>query len=191
MNTQDRFYHRLPLENPAYQMICKFYGKKTAKRSKVPLINHIEEGLNVMARRKTSALAQAAYCLHPIVQSDEALACFLSPKGDSPAWDFRSMAISYRSIVLAMEYRRVANSYLSKDLPSSLVQSPISDVWEMLLADKIQNRDDFHRYHHATHPRSKELTEYFENWMNILKAKLGITDDDINELTRSLKNSTP
>jgi hypothetical protein len=46
--------------------------------------------------------------------------------------------------------------------------SIFSPVREMLIADKIQNRKDFELYHKDTHPRAKELTEYFNEWMKIL-----------------------
>ena len=38
----------------------------------------------------------------------------------------------------------------------------------MLYADKIQNEKDFKIYHEVTHERSKELREYFDNWINKL-----------------------
>jgi hypothetical protein len=38
----------------------------------------------------------------------------------------------------------------------------------MLFADKVQNEKDFALYHEGTHARSKELREYFNNWLNIL-----------------------
>jgi len=36
------------------------------------------------------------------------------------------------------------------------------------VADKIQNYKDFLIYHQKTHARSKELNEYFQNWLKKL-----------------------
>lgn len=170
----------LPLQNPCYQAVKSFYGSKTAKRSKVPLINHIDEGLKIMAHRNVSHLAQAAYCLHPLVQSDDALSAFVANSGDSPAWGLQASGASMRALALALEYRRVANSYLSKNGPGDLVTTPIRDVWEMLLADKVQNRKDFMMHHQGTHPRSTILAAYFDTWVHvILPHELGITSADV------------
>ena len=58
---------------PEISLIKNFYGDKTAKRSGVPLINHINEGLIVLDFIKASDIAKKAYCLHPLVQSDKNL----------------------------------------------------------------------------------------------------------------------
>jgi hypothetical protein len=67
-----------------------------------------------------------------------------------------------------MEYRRVANSYLSKDKIENFVGFTNDKIKQMLFADKVQNEKDFALYHEGTHARSKELREYFNNWLNIL-----------------------
>ncbi len=81
-----------------------------------------------------------------------------------------------------MEYRRVANSYLSRDEVEDLVETPLDAVWEMLKMDKIQNRKDFELHHKATHPRSKELTRYFNAWMIILD----ISEEKYQEIVKTL-----
>ncbi|MCX5742316.1 MAG: hypothetical protein NT062_07455 [Proteobacteria bacterium] len=70
-------------------------------------------------------------------------------------------------LALVLEYRNIANAALSTRTYASahdIVLSPLADVTEMLVADKMQNWQDFVRYHRATHPRSAELERYFRLW---------------------------
>lgn len=147
---------------PEYQLIAAFYGQRKAKRSCVPLINHIHEGLFVLEHVGTPESALRAFCLHPLVQSDNDL-----------EKNFQEVCSksSPKALGLAMEYRNIANQYLSlrtiTDL-SDIALSPLTAVNQMLIADKVQNFKDFLLYHKETHPRSKELTEYFHNWLQRL-----------------------
>ena len=50
------------------------------------------------------------------------------------------------------------------------------------IADKIQNRKDFELYHELTHPRSKELIQYFKNWLE----KLGVSEEAYQEYKKRL-----
>lgn len=143
----------------AYRIIQKHYGESTAKRSGVKLMNHIDEGIVILKSIGADTITIDAYCLHPILQSDEAF-------NQNYKMDFKK--VSTESLLLAMEYRRVANSYLSKDKIEDFVGFTNNKIKQMLLADKIQNEKDFKLYHEATHERSKELREYFDNWINIL-----------------------
>jgi hypothetical protein len=157
-----------------YKLIQDFYGDQKAKRSGVYLMNHIEEGLAVLEAIGASELAKKAYCLHPIVQMDKDLLGFVNNIGfikeaDPMPW------------VLAMEYRRVANDYLSKHYrgPEDVISlSPLQDVNDMLIADKIQNKKDFSLYHKDTHPNSDVLYAYFNNWIKAL----GIVSEESNLL---------
>lgn len=144
----------------AYELIKDFYGQQRAKRSQVPLINHIDEGLKVLNHIGASEITKAAYCLHPILQSDEA---FLQNK----SFDFSG--IETESIILAMEYRATANSYLSKNKPEDFKGFSCLEVKQMLIADKVQNYKDFLLYHKQTHKRSAELDYYFNKWFEILE----------------------
>jgi hypothetical protein len=47
---------------------------------------------------------------------------------------------------------------------------------------KIQNRKDFERYHRDTHPRARELEQYFRNWLIVL----GIRETRYQELARRI-----
>jgi len=146
------------------RMVEKFYGECTSMRSKVPLINHIYEGLRVLKHIGASENAMCAYCLHPILQGDREL-----------AHNFEVVLEHIRDphvIALVMEYRSVANEYLSGRLDEAEIKqirlSPIKDVNDMLIADKAQNRKDFELYHWGTHPRWQQLDAYFKLWLRAL-----------------------
>lgn len=72
--------------------------------------------------------------------------------------------------MLTMEYRSVANDFLSQkvDTGQKIRLSPLKDVNDMLIADKIQNYKDFMQYHYHTHARSQELFRYFNLWFDAL-----------------------
>lgn len=146
------------------ELIKVIYGKRIAKRSKVPYMNHITEGLDYLDVMASSDMAKRAYCIHPIVQMDEDLVN-----------NFHMLSeIDGRVMTLAMEYRRVANAYLSPRIIKSIDEielSPLEDVNDMLKADKLQNEKDFRKYHLGKHPRSKELEQYFHNWFKRLDLK--------------------
>jgi hypothetical protein len=146
-------------ERTAYKLIKTFYGNNTAKRSGVRLMNHIDEGIQILLSINADVFTIDAYCIHPIVQSDDAFINSLN-------FDFKDTPT--KALLLAMEYRRVANSYLSKDKIESFVGFTTPEIKHMLYADKVQNEKDFKLYHEGKHERSKELREYFDNWLNIL-----------------------
>lgn len=143
-----------------YKTISRFYGTQRAVRSQVPLMNHIDEGLDILIEQGASTRAQKAFCLHPIVQNDEDV---------DATWS--------DAYLLAVEYRNRANAYLCR--PDTDYVSTPKDVYElvgpmsqdcalMLLADKRQNQKDFIRYHRGTHARSAELDRYFNIWLSYL-----------------------
>jgi hypothetical protein len=146
-------------ETPAYVLISNYYGKTKTKRSNVPLINHIDEGIEILKGIGADEDTIEAYCLHPILQSDEEF-------NKNLTMDFSGISTS--ALLLAVEYRRVANSYLSTDKIENFVGFTNEKIKQMLYADKIQNEKDFALYHEGKHDRSKELREYFNNWLNIL-----------------------
>lgn len=164
---------------PEYLAIKSLYGEAKAARSGVPLINHIDQGLAIIeavAKNKIIPvkfdveLAQRAFCLHPVFQTDKNLAEY----GVETAKKCHPVAILF-----AMEYRARANYWLSdmvtKVSETKIVQverpvlSDLPEVNAMLIADKVQNRKDFVKYHKATHPRSAELAHYFVEWLEALK----------------------
>ena len=143
-----------------WDIIIKFYGDRVAKRSGVPLINHIWDGFDILCALKAPDIAKNAYAIHPLVQNNEGPDCS-----------------HFESYELACEYRDKANSYLCRP-ENDWVYHPDNLLWMvgkmsancrlMLLADKIQNQKDFLIYN-SDHPRARELTEYFFNWLNYLR----------------------
>lgn len=153
--------------NIHYQAIKQYYGARQAKRSRLPLMNHIDEGLALLDHMNASQKAKQAFCIHPLLQSDSALTDFLSPH-----FGFSKTSFCCHSVILAMEYRAVANSYLLAHCidDSDVVQiSSLACVNHMLIADKVQNKKDFDIYHFGTHPKSAHLTLYFQNWFRALR----------------------
>ena len=153
-----------------FDIINEFYGTQSAKRSEVPYIAHILEGLNVLQAIGASEEAQFAYTLHPIFQDDTAVVNLKK----------YAHAVEPYVLGLCMEYRKTANAYLSKrkinDI-SEIELSPLKDVNDMLIADKVQNCKDFELYQ-ENHPRNAELKQYFENW----HTRLGINYQDLKKV---------
>jgi hypothetical protein len=155
----------------AHELISNHYGTKCAERSGVPLINHINEGLVILDALGANGDTKDAWCLHPLVQDDSALA------SDHHVLDFFRPRVS----VLVMEYRNQANAWLSdsvyriQDRATDQIETnglptpgPLPEVRQMLIADKVQNYKDFIHYHHGKHERSSELHVYFRMWLDAL-----------------------
>lgn len=152
-----------------YKAIQEYYGERTAERSGVPLMQHIDEGLIILELIGSTKDVMRAFCLHPLFQSDEDLAKTLE--------DNKLYVFSTRCITLAMEYRARANDWLSEKvykMRSSMVTEgkpawmPLIEVKHMLIADKVQNYKDFLEYHYGKHERSEELNHYFLEWFKAL-----------------------
>lgn len=165
---------------PAYLAIEREYDLRTAERSGVPLIRHIDEGLAVLQRIGASEAAMRAYCVHPLVQEDAAYAANA---------ERAATLTSPHVFALALEYRRTANATLSRRRISSSADiplSPFSEVNQMLVADKVQNRKDFLLHHRGRHPRSDELDRYFRLWLE----RLGVSDSQFAQLFEDLQIAT-
>lgn len=163
------------------------YGEQRARRSGVPLVHHIHEGVALLVAAGASELAQRAFCLHPLVQNDVDLARNYSGLVQALSETPDGM----RALLLAMEYRSVANEYLAHkpNQPGGIRLSPLPDVNLMLLADKVQNQRDFLFYHGRSHPNRERLTEYFEQWVAALLPACGI--EDLSALTAELPPLEP
>ena len=172
-----------------YQLVSKFYEGKHAERSGVPYMNHINEGLMICDLMNFKLPVKQAYCLHPLFQNDKDL-----------NETFKTQIIyeiGVRALALVMEYRNKANSYLSNKTKEvqDISLSPLAEVNQMLIADKIQNRKDFEIYHLGSHPRSEALDTYFRNWLERLEIdenlyqqyKAIISNDDFKESHRAVE----
>jgi len=156
-----------------YRAIAAHYGTRTTRRSGVPLIRHIDQGLAILRHIGASERAQRAFCLHPLVQTDADLAASFARLGE--------LSDNLQVIALVLEYRHVANATLSTRAIASAADiplSPLAEVNAMLVADKVQNRADFLRHHAATHERAAQLDRYFRLWLE----RLGIDEARYREL---------
>ncbi|MBA3539577.1 MAG: hypothetical protein H0T79_08095 [Deltaproteobacteria bacterium] len=150
-----------------YDAVATSYGTRTARRSGVLLIRHIDDGLAILGRIGATERAMRAFCLHPLIQADADLAAsyaHIAELTDDP-----------QVLVLALEYRHIANATLSTRMIASaedIPLSPLREVNDMLIADKVQNRADFLRHHRATHARAAILDRYFRLWLE----RLGIDE---------------
>lgn len=163
------------------------YGSRRAERSGVPLIHHVYEGAAIMAAAGASELALRAFCLHPLVQNDADLAKHYHQLVE----DLSPHQEGLQALLLAMEYRSVANEYLAHKpmQPGGIRLSPLLDVNLMLLGDKVQNQRDFLAYHAKSHPNARRLTEYFEQWVGALLSAFETLD--LAKLTAGLPEPEP
>lgn len=163
-------------EFPEFQAIVRWIRYKKQNRSGVPYIDHIREGLIVLDIIGASEAASRAFCLHPFVQADEDLTANWAKMSEFDG----------RIVALAMEYRRVANSYLSyHEVEERAVEDielgPLIDVFHMLVADKVQNYKDFLRFQDR-YPNAELLDRYFKKWLE----RLGISDESFDELREAI-----
>jgi hypothetical protein len=156
----------------ALDLIQFIYGSKIAKRSGVPLINHIKEGIKILNIISSDFWTIEAYCIHPICQSPELFTQYFKELYN----------LDSKVVLLGMEYRTVANNWLCGMPKPSNPLSVIKEVNEMLIADKIQNRKDFELYHKGTHPNSDNLDKYFKDWLQ----ELGVSEDKYQEIVKIL-----
>ncbi len=162
-----------------YKLISNHYGDRVAQRSQVRLMNHIDEGLEVLDCFSASEAARRAFCMHPLLQADEDL---------KENW-YMARMVEPHVLLLTMEYRNIANAYLSDKMDAPyhipIKLSPLYEVNEMLRADKVQNRKDFITYHKGTHPRSAQLDLYFKQWLEALD----ISEETYNNLCEDIDAS--
>lgn len=159
------------IDTAEYLIMSKVYGDEKASRSGLYHMNHIDEGADIMIQRNASEDAIKAFIAHPMLQDDE----HFMDKKELLLNNVMAHCSKY-TLLLCMEYRKVANAYLCKPETDNWTQEQIkfhcpillSDVREMLVADKVQNYKDFLQYHALTHPRRNELFAYFNNWITYL-----------------------
>ena len=147
-----------------WKAIRDHYGDKKAERSGIPLIHHIVEGLMILTRIKAKRSIRQAWCLHPIVQSDDDLKAAI--RMGIPV-NFGQQHI--QALLLAMEYRHVANSFLSHHdgIEFKVIRDKVNaipGIREMLIADKIQNWKDFSAQPRGTYANEDRLDIYFNEW---------------------------
>jgi hypothetical protein len=169
----------------AYRLIGGSYARKVARRSGVPYLNHVHEGVYVLVRMLGwRERVVGAYCVHPIFQSDRSMSRVLDGGIDASG-------LAVEEVVLAMEYRRVANAYVSTMRPKGVEEielSPLAEVNAMLVADKVQNKKDFmghmfKREGRKSYERASErYVAYFDSWLE----RLGVSAEVYGALEREL-----
>ena len=155
---------------PQYKTIKDFYGDRKAKRSGEFLMWHITKGCAILKNIGASDEAIKSFMLHPKYQNDEDYYMNQSSLLGDCAYD-------QKVVDNVLDYRRVANAYLCRPETDGWSHSQIheacqlerGDVADMLVADKEQNFEDFMKHHMNSHPRSKELYQYFSNWIEYLR----------------------
>lgn len=156
--------------NPHLLAIKAYYGDTKAKRTGIPYMNHILEGLYILDRINATQEAKEAYCLHPIYQ-------IIKNPEESDVYKEYGHLFNEHSVFLAKEYAKVANAYLCKRHYKSendvVNLSEFKEVNDMLIADKVQNRKDFecnyeNRSDKEVFDRSDQLSQYFKNWIKAL-----------------------
>lgn len=160
-------------ETREYRAIAAHYGERRAERSRVRLIEHVDDGLCILAAIGSTERAMRAFCLHPLVQADADLAASY-PR-------IMELTDDLHVAVLVLEYRNIANATLSMRTiarAADIPLSPLAEVNHMLVADKVQNRSDFLRHHAGSHPHGAELDRYFRMWLE----RLGIDEARYAEL---------
>ncbi|MEM1180098.1 MAG: hypothetical protein AAGM22_17280 [Acidobacteriota bacterium] len=172
------------VQSEAFLLIQEVYRGRVARRTGVSYLQHIEDGVYVLVRLfGWRPRVVDAYCVHPIFQSDKHLARAL-------AGELAIDVLSTDVVALAMEYRRVANAYISTMKPrrgAAIKLSPLAEVNAMLAADKVQNKKDFmaHLYFGADggpKPSSLRYLEYFDSWLERLGLSAASYDRLVNEL---------
>ena len=175
---------------PFYQLIARKYQGKLARRSGVSYMNHIREGIFILYLLwgYDEELIEA-YCIHPLVQGDKALCQLFSEQLDP-----EFALLSTGAVILAMEYRRVANSYTIKHKIRSadtIDRGPLEKVHKMLIADKIQNKKDFMKFMYLKHERSgyqkasEHALKYFDSWLE----KLEVSPETYQEVIEKLEQA--
>jgi hypothetical protein len=160
-----KILHSPIIESTEYRLVRDFYGDHCAARTGLHYINHIDEGLFVLREIGASALAMKAFIMHPLLQGDVDFAEFYEHMSSRSELSIMDPKV----IMLATEYRSVANEYLSYKPSGTIRLSPLKEVNDMLIADKIQNRKDFELFHSEYHEHRERLKEYFREWLCALQ----------------------
>lgn len=168
------YYQRIRYESidldkdRAYSWIEETYSNTRAKTSNILYMNHIDEGLFILKQFGASSVVSDAFALHPLVQKDDDLKEFYSNLWTQKTFLNIEFDSWYKILILMLEYRKTANSYLSSMSIDHLSMSPLDEIRLMLIADKVQNKKDLIN-HNQQHPRFKELVDYFDSWLEFLR----------------------
>jgi hypothetical protein len=126
------------LDTAEYRLVEAVLGDEREAGSEAFRMNYIDEGLAVLTYLGASGLAKRAFCLVPLVQEDAALAKYF----DAISGALDGIPGGTATLARAMEYRSVANAWLpGMPAPAGPLRlSPLKDVNDMLIADKVYRR---------------------------------------------------
>lgn len=165
-----------------FHVASKFLGD-TVDIYGEPRINHIEDGLVLLAHLNASRDAARAFCLHPIVQQP----------GFGP--DARNMLLSEHIsrlvLIFTMEYRAIANGLVIGMVnhpgfrdEKQVRLSKFAEVNHMLIADRTQQYNVFLKHKNDFHPGDvKTHEQYYKTWL----AALGVDAHDFQEMIAALE----
>lgn len=173
----------------SFQQISRYYGATTTKRTKLPWINHIIEGVVLIHQLNGSEPAADAFCWHPLIQSDDT---YLETLAEIQR--YYNLNTSGDALINALGYRDAANRWLrgvvTKD--NQPKKHPLEDVNIMLMADKIQNRKDFEANEKLFSVEdASSLHYYFDCWFTTLGITPEIYVDQTARLTKWLADNKP
>lgn len=118
-------------------------------------MNHIDEGIAILRKLAADKDVIKAWILHPLFQTD--LENFQNR-------NYGNLKLDIRVVTLGHAYRELANSFLPKDYRNSAPKVEPKEIYQMLLADKIQNSKDFYFNTGIEACRREELDIYFGKW---------------------------
>lgn len=163
-----------------FDILCDYYkvtqtssGIK-AKTTGIPYIIHILEGLLWLDHKMCGVIQKRAFILHPVLQNDYDI------QNNYNRYNYDSLP--NKVLILTMEYRKQANSYLPKTAETSLFDpetSALRQVNPLLAADKLQNQKDYYsniQKHYDVRGKGEcqNLEFYFSQWFKVL----GLTEMD-------------
>lgn len=172
-------------DNPTpYELVKKWYGNMRAKRSGRKYIEHIKEGCFLLDILYNDMDLRAAFCIYPIIQSDVDYESNIDILKNWAKYSFSQEALS-----MAIEYRKCANLYSSKDKIKHPwdINTGNDEVKKLLIADKIQNWKDAMDYVYPIDWKSKpRLDHYFSSWLFALNI-----DGEYGNLMNKLRKTFP
>lgn len=165
----------------SFQQISRYYGAAKTRRTRLPLINHIVEGVVLIHQLGGSPGVADAFCWHPLIQSDATYVDALTE-----IRRYYNLNTNGQVLVNVLGYRDAANRWLrgSVSEDNQPKQHPLADVNIMLMADKIQNRKDFENNEaQFTAEHVSSLHYYFDSWFSVLGISPEIYLDQIKQLS--------
>lgn len=127
-----------------------------------PLLNSIHAGCHILQLRKQELWTQRAFCLYPIFQPDD----LFVDKG----LEYIQYTGADYSVTCALEYRGIVNS-------TDIRKSPLPDVNEMLIANKVQGR----KYVEKRYPEDNIILVYYQ-WLKLLEVDETAYQEYVKEL---------